>query len=282
MPSRVMPWDEAGDVEICDVSVAEYEAARGSYMSSHLLELFRSSPRLCQWKLAGLLPSVDSPAYSFGRAVHTYLLEGPEVFGARYKVGDGPINEKTGKPFGKDSQKYADWYKEATKDGAEVIDSASLEVLQGMRDSLAETPDALEEFRSGEPEVTVRGFLAHGIECQSRLDWFDADGPVQRIVDLKTTENLDRFHRDFFSFGYDRQLAFYAMMIRAAYGRLPRVSVVAIEKRQPYRVGCWLITEETLETAKADVETSLRHFAALKEVSEPWPLSLRHGTLGML
>lgn len=282
MPTRVMPWDEAGDVDVVDVSIAEYEAARGSFMSSHLLELFRSSPRLCQWKLAGLLPSVDSPAFSFGRAVHTYLLEGPEVFRSRYKVGDGPINEKTGKPYGKDTQKFAEWYKEATKDGSEVIDFASLEVLQGMRDSLAETQDALDEFRTGEPEVTVRGFLAHGIECQSRLDWFDADSEVQRIVDLKTTENLDTFHRDFFRFGYDRQMAFYSMMIRAAYGRLPRVSVVAIEKRQPYRVGAWVITDETLETARLDVEQSLRHFAAVRGVTEPWPLSLRHGTLGKL
>ena len=76
-----------------------YHAKAGEYLSSHLLGDFRKCPQLYDQKRVGIIRDEDRPAYVVGRAVHTLVLEGRQCFDDEYAIG-GPINPKTGSPFG--------------------------------------------------------------------------------------------------------------------------------------------------------------------------------------
>lgn len=79
---------------------AAYHAKAGHYLSSHLLADFRKCPLLYQRKVSGLIAeNQERPAYLIGRAAHALILEGPQAFDDQFAVG-GPINPRTGLPFG--------------------------------------------------------------------------------------------------------------------------------------------------------------------------------------
>jgi hypothetical protein len=84
-----------------------------------------------------------------------------------------------------------------------------------------------------------------GVPCQIRCDWVsDSWG----LVDLKTCDNLDAFAHDARRFGYMHQLAFYQAIL-AIIGEMAPVNIIAVEKRQPYRVGVWALDGASLEQA---------------------------------
>ena len=56
----------------------------------------------------GLIADNDSPALLIGRATHVRILEGRDVYEAAFAFG-GPVNPKTGKPFGSNTKAFAEW-----------------------------------------------------------------------------------------------------------------------------------------------------------------------------
>ena len=85
-----------------------YHAKAVDFLGSHRLADFRRCPLLYHWKQTGLTKDEDRPAYQIGRAAHTLILEGRQKFLAEYAIG-GPINEKTGQPFGTTTKAFAEW-----------------------------------------------------------------------------------------------------------------------------------------------------------------------------
>jgi hypothetical protein len=272
-----LPWQSHPTTQIVPCTVAEYEQARGQFMGSHLLDLFNHSPRSCQWKMQGLLQEASRPAYDLGRAIHCFILEGPTEFHQRHEIAEGPINEKTGKPFGRDSKAWQEWNEQLVAEGRQVINGEEFTKMAAMAESIAET-DASQLLHIGLPEVTIRGEL-HGVRCQSRLDFFNQDAGW--IVDLKTCEDLDRFSRDFSRFGYDRQLAFYRGMVQGlGLPVQPRVYVIAAEKSEPFRSHVFEVSPETLDLAAEQIQGSLltyRQLVATIGFDRPWPRSLKFG-----
>lgn len=270
------PWDLDTKTSIVQVSEADYDAGRNKFMGAHLLDVFADSPRLCQWKMAGLIPSSDSPALAFGRAAHKLILEGDEAFRKSYEVADGPINSRTGKPFGTDTQAYMTWYQEVRATGREIISQAQYDVLGLMLDSLSECPKANQYLAQGQPEVAIRGKL-YGVQCQSRLDWWDSQAGV--LLDLKTCDNIDSFSRDLFFRGYDRQMAFYRKMLQGTGVEKVSVRILAMEKKEPYRCGIFKLIPATLDTAEAQIMKRMGQFRHVQQTygSDPWPRSLVYG-----
>lgn len=273
-----LPWqNQPRTAVISGCSIEDYDKARSQYMGSHTLELFRFSPRQCQWKMQGLIPGTDSGNFAFGRAAHCFILEGVAAFHDRYSVAEGPVNPKTGSPYGRDTKAYAAWYQEITADGRQVVSGVEYTQIQMMAESLQETCGR-DLLHCGHAEVTIRGQM-HQVSCQSRLDFIDWDQGI--LVDLKTTESLGRFEKDFWRFGYDRQLSFYRGMIEGlALGRPFSVFVVAIEKSEPYRAHSWQISEATLAAAEEHNKQNLLQFRQLVNQvgwDKPWPLSLEYG-----
>lgn len=85
----------------------DYREQAHNFLGSHALADFRACPETYRQKRAGLIPGMDSEAFAFGRAAHTRILEGAETMRARYAIG-GPINPKTGQPYGAGTKAYND------------------------------------------------------------------------------------------------------------------------------------------------------------------------------
>ena len=155
-----------------DIDEKEYHAGAlgngGTYMSSHNLALMRDNPHTFELLMKGRLPRTESPALAFGRALHCFTLEPKEAWNARYLVSDGPINEKTGAPYGRATAKYAQFLAEQTK---EIVSTHDFGLIEGMAESVWSHKEAHELLASGEPERTIR--LEEGevdVPAQARID----------------------------------------------------------------------------------------------------------------
>ncbi|MEO1535380.1 MAG: PD-(D/E)XK nuclease-like domain-containing protein [Planctomycetota bacterium] len=220
-----------------------YHAGRKDHLSSHALADFRRCPKLYRRKQLGLVPERDSTAYALGRAAHVLILEGRERFEAEFAVG-GPINPKTGQPFGAQTKAFAQW---AASVGKPVLSDADAALLEQMHAGVRDHLFATELLRSGVAEGVVRAEYG-GVPCQARIDWVNPiDG--RGVVDLKTCSDLDEFERDVHRYGYVHQMAFYRELVVEACGVELEVHLVAIEKREPYRCGVWQLSRRLLDRA---------------------------------
>lgn len=238
---------------LLDMTADEYHAAtkRNEFTTSHRLNLFRKCPALYKKTIDGEIVEGDTAAFAFGRATHVYIIEGKEKFDAEYVVSDGPINEKTGKPYGKLTAAYAKWAAEQPKP---VVGTEDFAMLQKMREAVHAHPVAKDLLASGIAEGTIRTTW-DGEPVQARLDWFDPERNL--VVDLKTCADVDRFGYDIRDFGYIPQMAFYARCVCLARGGesdatatgFPACYLVAVEKKEPFRVSVVNIVALTLADA---------------------------------
>jgi hypothetical protein len=231
---------------LLDIPADEYHAAtkRNEFTTSHRLNLFRKCPALYKKTIDGEIVEGDTAAFQLGRATHTLVLEGPDKFAAEYIVSDGPVNEKTGKAYGKLTKAYADWLAEQTRPIVSTEDHA---LLLKMREAVHAHPVAKDLLASGIAEGTVRTTW-DGEPVQARFDWFDPERGV--LLDLKTCSDVDRFGFDIRDFGYVYQMAFYGSALRRAlYAGPLHVYLVAVEKKEPYRVSVCEFFPMTLNDA---------------------------------
>lgn len=215
----------------------------GEMLSSHMLAIFNKSPFKYHKTICGEIPDKDTPDYAFGRAAHKLILEGTEAFNDTYTVSDGPINERTGKPFGKDTKAYADWL---DLQSGEVVTAADFDKIQAMELSVRghrETPNLL---RPGIAEGVVRAEYC-GVQCQIRMDWFS---PESGIVDLKTARDMEMFEYDARSYGYILNMAFYRGVLREATGHNFPVHLIAVDKTDFHICGVFAIPEAELDAAE--------------------------------
>ena len=239
-----------------------YHAQAASYLSSHQLALFRECPLHYRKRQLGRSVDGDRPAYVVGRAAHSLILEGREAYDSEFAVG-GPINPKTNAPFGPNTKAFAEW---AAKLGKTVLTADQSDLVEQMSDSVRAHPLAAEFISNGMPEGVIRCDYQE-VPCQVRLDWLSPD---YGIVDLKTTDNLKWFEADARRFGYIYQLAFYrAVTCQVAGDNLP-VHLVAVEKREPYRCGVWLVSSDALTAAEQENEAAIERLRKCRDIDE-WP-----------
>jgi len=243
-------------------SDAEYREKAKTHLTSHQLADFRRCPLLFWQKVQGLVPDDDRPAYLLGRAAHVLILEGRERFDAEYAVG-GPINARTGKPYGASTQAYADW---AAMQGKPVLTDEQFALIVNMATGVRSHRLALDLLSDGIAEGAVRAEYC-GVPCQARLDWFH---PLHGIVDLKTCDDLTWFEADARRFQYVNQMAFYRAVLRVAAGGAFPVHFIAVEKKPPFRCGVWQMSEQTLATAQRENEAAVERLKQCK-VSNSWP-----------
>lgn len=236
----------------------EYHSKAKDYLSSHQLMTYEDSPAIYAYQLAQ--PKADTTAFRFGRAVHTYVLEGEQVFNEDYLVADGDaINAKTGKPYGYDTKKFRDWEKAQGKTG---ITKEDLDICRGMAEAVRSHTIAANLLASGFPEAVLRETYCD-TPCQIRIDWTNPSADT--IVDLKTISDITRFEYQFKAFRYANQMAFYAGVWRVKFGVMPSVSMIAVESNPPYRVGVWSLTPATLKDARIYNESTIPKFIQSKQ-----------------
>lgn len=239
-----------------------YHAQATHYLSSHQLALFRECPlHYRKWKL-GEIADEDRPAYAIGRAAHTLILEGRLAFDAEFAIG-GPINPKTGAPFGPNTKAFAEWSEQI---GKSVLSTDHARLVEGMADSVRNHALANELLGSGIAEGVIRRDY-QDLPSQIRLDWFS---PEYGIVDLKTTDNLKWFEADARRFGYAYQLAFYRSIAQLALGQELPVHLIAVEKREPFRCGVWVVPGQSLDIAERENEAAIERLRNCM-ATDHWP-----------
>ena len=254
----------------------EYHAKRDRFLSSHQLLDFMRCPWLHRKKAVGLIKDADSASYLVGRAAHVRILEGRDAYEAEFALG-GPINEKTGKPFGAGTKAFAEW---AEAQGKPVLSQEQVELVEQMAAGVGMNDEAVALLLYGRAEGVARAEYC-GTPCQIRIDWLH---PHRGIVDLKTCDDLTWFEADARRYGYHRQMAFYRAVLTqvmgsksadcadrgdAAVGPVP-VYLIAVEKKEPFRCGVWRVSEETLAQAQRENEAAIRRLLACRESGE-WP-----------
>ena len=239
-----------------------YHAKAKDHLSSHQLADFRKCPRLYHRKRMGLIPDDDRPAFQLGRAAHTLILEGLQQFEADYAVG-GPVNPKTGAPYGQNTKAWAEWAESA---GKPVITDSQFEIITRMTEAVRMHPAAAELLVTGEPEGVVRANYCN-LPCQIRMDWFDEQ---VGIVDLKTCDDLTWFEADARRYGYVHQMAFYRAVLAFRTNTFLPVHIIAVEKKEPYRCGVWRVSAEALAAAQRENQAAIARLQACL-ADEHWP-----------
>lgn len=246
---------------------SDYHARSRDYLSSHMLREFRRCPLAYRQRVIGLIPSADTSAYLVGRATHALVLEGRDVYESQFVVG-GPINPRTGNPYGRTTQKYAEWAESHLP--RECLDDDQALLVESMAMGVRQHEVAKWIFAEGMAERVCRAEVA-GMPCQARVDWLAAQDDGLLICDLKTTTQLDTFADDARGYGYIHQLAFYRRVLASGgVDTKPSAVVVAVEKQPPFRCGVWRIDETDLDDADAENRAAL---AELRECenSGNWP-----------
>ncbi len=248
-------------------TIEEYHAQRKDHLSSHQLADFRRCPDLYNQKRQGLIVDKDRPAYIIGRAAHTMILEGWEVYDNTYAKG-GPINKATGHPYGTATKKFQEWEAEQ---GRPVLTNAQDELIQNLRKGVEKHKRSTDLLSKGQPEGVVR-IQYQGIKCQIRMDWFRTD---EGIVDLKTCDDLTFFEHDARRYGYIHQMAFYRAVLAERTCTptnmyLPKVHIIAVEKKEPFRCGAWKLGDEVLGIAQKENEEAIERLKHC-EATNTWP-----------
>ena len=241
-----------------------YQSLSRDHLSSHALATFRRCPAEYRRQLD--TPKADRPCFAQGRAVHTLVLEGLPAFDRDYITG-GPVNPKTGQPYGQDSKAFAEWAAQQESAGKEPISRGTFDLAFRLASEVGKHAEASALLRQGEPEVVIRGDH-FGRACQARLDWIDFEN--RRIVDLKTTATLEKFAKDLWNLDYIHQLAWYSAITCSSQGGAFDCYFIALETSEPYRVGVWWVPGDVIAWAN---EQNMGALCELErcEKSDTWP-----------
>lgn len=239
---------------VTDEDFGEYRSRCKSYINYHSLATYMRSPAVYWAEYSGIIEKRDSDAMAFGRAFHTLALESRGVFDDQYTVTDGPINEKTGKPYGRDTQAWARWAAEQT---GEIVCVEDYHLMDLMHTHILLNEDARGVlFGAGQDkyyECTLRGDI-DGIPAHGRIDAWCGE----YIADLKTCECIDDFEKDIKRRQYDMQLAFYSMLLDELGEQNKKLILIAVEKQAPYRTGTWQMSENNVLNCKGKLRYALK------------------------
>jgi len=187
------------DLSVLETEPAEeYHAKAANFLSSHQLMDFMKCPWLHFKKRSGQIPDKDSPAYLIGRAAHSRILEGRDVYEASFAMG-GPVNPKTNRPFGTKTKAFAQW---ASEQGMPVLSNDQVELIENLASGVSMNDKAVDLLLYGRSEGVVRADYC-GVPSQIRIDWTH---PHQGIVDLKTCDVIDWFEADARRYRYATQI----------------------------------------------------------------------------
>ena len=225
----------------------------GEFMSSHLLADFRESPALYRKEILGEIEDAESLALALGRAAHSLILEGRAAFDEEFTVADGPVNPKTGEPFGKATKAYAEW---RSVQDREIVAGKDFNFILRLQKSVWLHPVASELLVNGVAEGVIRVEYC-GVPCQIRMDWFSEKFG---LVDLKTCDSLRWFESDCRRYGYIFQMAFYRAVIRKVTSWNVPVHIIAVEKNEPFSTGVWKLTDEVLDLAELTNKAALERY----------------------
>ncbi len=251
------------DLDVLETEPAdEYHAQATRYLSSHQLIDFMNCPWLYRKKQLGLMQREETAAMLIGRATHCRILEGRDAYESQFALG-GPINPKTNKPFGRDTQAFRGWAEAQGKPGVHYSD---MDLIENLASGVSMNSMAIDLLLYGRSEGVIRTEYC-GLASQARLDWVH---PHMGIADVKTTSDLDRFEFEAKRWRYPNQMAFYQDMLAKVTGELVPVYLIAVEKSEPFRCGVWQVSEQTLKQARRENHAAIDRLKKAHK-KDHWP-----------
>jgi exodeoxyribonuclease VIII len=202
------------------------------HLGQSTLKLAHKSLRLMKDKLDGIYQPSQSPAMGLGSIIHKMVLQPGTI-----KTTDaGPVNSRTGKPYGRDTMAFADW--QAEHADVVVVDPWVRTMLDRMPTEIGDI------FAAGKPEVSIlREETKTGLLIKCRADSVDG---MATITDLKTTNDCDgdAIDREIRRHMYWFQEAFYRRLFLQETGETHRFQFVFCEKKPPFR---WRVVSMTAD-----------------------------------
>lgn len=216
----------ASEIDTPQMSMKDYHASQA--IGSSTAKLALKSMQLFDDARRGIYTQPDRPHFQIGTLAHMMTLE-PEKF-AQLVTCDGPINESTGKMYGRDTVKFQRWLDD--RPGVTVVEPWLYTMLERM---------PIEVMRALEGTVREQSFFAElaGLQVKCRPDALKPG----LILDLKTCVDVDRIERDIIKQGYWFTAAWYRAVMQSATGTSHDHEFIFVEKAAPYR---WRIV--TLDT----------------------------------
>lgn len=254
---------------IRNMSMEAYRARPGAHATA-LWRLVSQSPS--HYRYAEDHPEPPTEAMLLGTALHVRVLE-PEAFEARYLVCDGPVNPKTGKPFGRETKAWAEW-RAGIGGGQEILSEADGERLRAMAERVLyhDTARGLLELPAENEMSLFWTDEETGLPCKARLDRVILG---RQIADLKSCRNAKRnaFERECAERGYFMQPAFYRDALAREIGpeSVPLLPVlIAVEKEPPFEVAVHRLSQEALDYGREQYQQALRRLAECERTGR-WP-----------
>lgn len=243
-----------------DISHKEYHADESAISNSYLGRLAKcpANAKVKQEETASLL---------FGRAFHSYVLEGPDAFYKQFAVFPKYIDRRT-----KEGKQEHLGFIEANR-GKDVISEDDFDTIASMTDSVIRHPFACKLLSEGRSEQSVYWVDKEtGLYCKCRPDRIP-DGDHGVIVDVKSTTDArpKQFLSSVISYGYDRQAGMYIEGYNAVCsGKVDAFIFIAVEKTEPYMVATYTLTDTFVEYGKIKFHTLLNLEKTCRENDE-WP-----------
>lgn len=200
-------------------------------MGAGTASLGMESLRLLKDEREGLVKHSETDATAFGTAFHARILE-PDLF--QSLLSEGPINDKTGKCYGRDTKAWAAW--EADNPGRIVLDAEEMATLLYMQERMPDEVRRIFTNPNARREISVyQDFDGLAVKC--RPD----DLTDQYITDLKTIDDIGNIRRAVRQRRYWFSQAWYKRLMMKETGRERKHRLVFAEKKPPFR---WKIVDE--------------------------------------
>jgi hypothetical protein len=232
------------------------------------------NPKSLAHALLGSKKKFDNETLSFGRLVHSLILE-PELFESQYIVADKPDCRTTA---GK--KQWAETLALTEQTDKQLISTQDFEQAQRMRRAVDFHKQANSLLREPvlEPsqrqiEQLLTGVLEDedGVQhaAKGRADCILLDVYTQPvIVDLKTTDDASAkgFSDSCAKYAYHLQAAFYIDLLAAAGQPDAKFIFVAVEKQAPYGVQVFEADDEFIRMGRIAYKRALKLYALCKKL----------------
>lgn len=256
--------------ELLRISNEEYHSDTSRISNSGISLLHSKTPAhyYARYLAPDREPHAPTPAMELGTLSHTAILE-PHEMKAWVPMPKFKLNTNIGKAG------LAEFLE--ANEGKKCVPGEDYETVSRMRDAVLAHPAASWLLNIGGSRI-VEG-TAHftepetGVACKVRPDLLTRPEADLWNVDVKSTEDAspEEFARSAVKFGYTRQGPFYLDGVTLATGIRPAgFGFIAVEKRPPYGVAVYYLSEAALEFGREEYLRQLRIYAECRR-SGNWP-----------
>lgn len=243
---------------VWDVDEATYHADTTALTNS-MLKCFRQSiPRFHGMYVTG---EIEKPAQTesmiVGSALHALLLEGEQVYNARFAVG--PTGDKRTTAV-KEAWKIF----EAELDGRLALTQAQedlvFEMVRGVHSNFM-AMDLLGHKGKAEHTICWDETRDDAFRCKARLDWLSSGQTI--AIDIKTIDDSspESWVKAVINYGYHRQQHFYQLGCNAVHRVVPEFYFIAVSKQQPSECVVYKLNDDFLKLARYEIDEAFEELA---------------------